>query len=72
MLTERQGQMVAAKMKEEEFEMEKLVLRARIRNLESEVEALTLAERSKEKEIMRLRTTVTAYMKSEELNDGIV
>jgi hypothetical protein len=71
LLTERQGQMVAAKVKDEEFEMEKLVLRARIRNLESEVEALKLSDRSKEKEILRLRTTVTAYMKSEHLSDNL-
>jgi hypothetical protein len=71
LLTERQGQMVAAKVKDEEFEMEKLVLRARIRNLESEVEALKLSDRSKDKEIMRLRTTVTAYMKSEDLSESL-
>lgn len=62
--------MVAAKVREEEFELEKLVLRARIRNLEAEVETLKLSERGKDKEIHRLRTTVTAYMKSQELNDG--
>ena len=45
-------------MKQEESELEATSLRAKIRNLESEVEAILNSQRSLEKENSQLRRTI--------------
>ena len=68
LLKERQSQLAASKIQNEEFELQKTIMRAKTRVLEAEVLALQASKRGLEKEIAQLRTIISVYINSEELN----
>ena len=55
---ERQAQMLSTKYKQEESDLEKTSLRARVRNLEAELEATSSAKNVLEVENSRLRAVI--------------
>ena len=71
LLGERSIQMAASKVREEEFELERTALRAKIRNLEAEIESNSVSKRSMERENIQLRTIINVYITSSELNDPV-
>lgn len=68
LLNERQSQLAASKIQNEEFELQKTIMRAKTRVLEAEVLALQASKRGLEKEIAQLRTIISVYINSKELN----
>lgn len=71
LVTEKLNQSVASKVREDEFELERTFLKARIRNLESEIESLKATERGMDRENNHLRSILDAYVKSKELNEPL-
>lgn len=70
-LKDKRGQMAAALVREEEHELDRTALRAKIRNLNSEVEIQKSTIRSLERENNKLRTIVDVYIHAQELNDSV-
>ena len=68
LLNERQSQLAATKVQNEEFELQRTIMRAKVRNLEAEVLALQASKRGLEKEIAQLRTIISVYINSNELS----
>lgn len=71
LVNEKQNQFVASKVREDEFELERTFLKARIRNLEAEIEAMKATKRGMDRENVHLRSILDAYVKSKEMNDPI-
>eukprot|EP01035_Chromulina_nebulosa_P017264 gene17264-22796_t len=65
LLNERLAQVAASKVKEEEFELERTALRARIRNLEAEIDVLNQSNHSLERDNDNLRLLVTTYIRGD-------
>ena len=70
LLAERQAQIAASKIQLEEFELQRTIMRARARNLEAEVLAMQATNRGLDKEIMHLRTILSVYIQSGEMNEA--
>lgn len=64
-------QAAAATINAEEYELQKTSLRARIRNLEAEVESLKLSKRDMDRENIKLRSTIDVYINSKEMNNPV-
>lgn len=62
LIHERQAQMAATKISQEENELEKTSLRAKIRNLEGELDSVSLINREYERENRQLRILVETYI----------
>eukprot|EP01038_Epipyxis_sp_PR26KG_P013380 gene13380-17942_t len=71
LLMEKQGQAAAQKVHQEEFDLERAALRARIRNLEAEVESLGKSKRSISNENDRLRRLIDVYINSIDMNNPV-
>lgn len=70
-LKDKRGQMAAALVREEEHELERTALRAKIRNLQAEVDVQKGAIRGLETENAKLRTVVDVYIHAQELNEAV-
>ena len=71
LVSEKQNQSVASKVREDEFELERTFLKARLRNLEAEIEAMKATKRGLDRENLQLRTILDVYIKSKEFNDPV-
>jgi len=71
LVSEKQNQSVASKVREDEFELERTFLKARIRNLEAEIEAMKATKRGMDRENSILRTVLDTYIRSKEMNDPL-
>lgn len=71
LLKDKRGQMAAAIVREDEHELERTVMKAQIRNLESEVEALKVSGKGLERENAQLRTIIDVYVRAQEMNDAV-
>ena len=63
--------MIASKVKEDEFDLEKTYLKAKIRNLEAEIDSMSATNREAEREISKLRNILNRYVNSEGMNASI-
>ena len=70
LLAERQAQIAASKIQTEEFELQRTIMRAKARNLEAEVLSMQATNRGLEKEIAQLRTIISVYIQSKEMNEA--
>lgn len=71
LVAEKQSQAAASRVREDDFDLERTFLKARIRNLEAEIEAMQATKRGMDRENMQLRTILDVYVKSKELNDPV-
>ena len=71
LLAEKQTQVVASKLKEDEFDLEKTYLKAKIRNLESEIESMAATKRELDRENIKLRSILDRYVESNEMNNPV-
>ena len=69
LLRERQGQVAASSVLKEEYELQRTALRAKIRTLEAQVDAISATNREVNNENIRLRKIIDIYIKSQELNE---
>lgn len=69
LLNERQRGDAANKIQKEEFELERTALRARVRTVESELDALQTTKRMLENENTKLRKIMDTYVRSTDVND---
>lgn len=70
-LSEKQAHIITSKFKLEEAELEQTNLRAKIRNLEAEVQAVLASRESLEKENDQLRSVIEEYMKGKDQFEDI-
>lgn len=70
LLAERQAQIAASKIQTEEFELQRTIMRAKSRNLEAKVLSMQASNRGLEKEIAQLRTIISIYIQSKEMNEA--
>ena len=54
--------MVASKIKEDEFDLEKTYLKAKIRNLEAQIESMGATKREMDRENLNLRRILNRYV----------
>ncbi len=71
LLAEKNNAMIASKVKEDEFDLEKTYLKAKIRNLEAEIDSMSATNREAEREISKLRDILNRYVNSEGMNTNI-
>lgn len=71
LLKQRQAHVAEANVQKEEFELERTALRAQVRTLQAEVEAMGATQRGLERENTRLRGIIDTYIKSEDSNAGV-
>eukprot|EP01041_Mallomonas_annulata_P013036 gene13036-27516_t len=69
LVNDRQTQLISSKFKQEESELEQTSLRARVRNLEGELEATLGARSILENENIRLRALIDQYINGSEFQD---
>jgi hypothetical protein len=69
LLNERQASAAASKVRDDEFELERTTLRARIRVLEAETEALKTSNRMVERENKHFRSIISTYIKADDLTE---
>ena len=70
-LKDKRGQMAAAVVREEEHELERTALRAKIRNLQAEVDIQKATVRGMERENAQLRTVIDVYIRAQEMNETV-
>ena len=58
-------------MREEEHELERTALRAKIRNLQAEVDIQKATVRGMERENAQLRTVIDVYIRAQEMNETV-
>ena len=68
LLDEKNHAMIASKVKEDEFELERTYLKAKIRNLEAEIDSMNATQREMGRENLRLRGILSRYVQSDGLN----
>ena len=68
LLAEKNTAMVASKVREDEFDLEKTYLKAKIRNLEAEIDAMAASNREGQREIKKLRHILNSYVNSDGMN----
>jgi hypothetical protein len=71
LLAEKNNAMVASKVREDEFDLEKTYLKAKIRNLEAEIESMNATNREAEREIGKLRGILNRYVNSEGMHNSV-
>ncbi len=71
LLAEKNNAMIASKVKEDEFDLEKTYLKAKIRNLEAEIDSMSATNREAEREISKLRNILNRYVNSEGMNTTV-
>ena len=68
LLAEKNNAMIASKVREDEFDLEKTYLKAKIRNLEAEIDAMAATNREGQREIKKLRQILNSYVNSDGMN----
>lgn len=71
LLAEKQQQMVSMKVREDEFDLEKTYLKAKIRNLEAQIESKDATKREMDRENASLRGILSRYVQSEGMNSPV-
>ncbi len=68
LLADKNNAMIASKVREDEFDLEKTYLKAKIRNLEAEIDAMAATNREGQREIKKLRHILNNYVNSDGMN----
>ena len=71
LLAEKQQQALSMKVREEEFELEKTYLKAKIRNLEAQIHSMEATKRDMDRENGSLRNILSRYVHSEGMNNPV-
>jgi len=71
LLSEKQQQMISMKVREDEFDLEKTYLKAKIRNLEAQIESMAATKREMDRENDSLRGILSRYVQSEGMNTPV-